>query len=1350
MIDFTEEEPQIDFLPDVGSMDRASRKSDLQSQMLEARIEAEQGKATEGLIDFASGASKVALQTAAKVLPSPVISPVMNQLGVPENRVLPPDVGGTISDFLKEGLGYFGVQPETAAPFTEFAGENAASLPELAPQLMLGKFLPKDVGRMFQAQMGAQIPQSLQQLAGAESPEERVKAGLGLAANVAFPAAIEKGLQTAPTPVPDIPGSVLNLKRGARVEAPVKPEVAAEQKPVLPWHIPEMPDDLPTLVKLRTEVLGRLNEIEESDKAKVKGTQFEGQTSWQSIQQTLNVLTDINTKIAYLEDVQKSKSPTPTPVAEAKQPWEMTQDEFVKEHKAIEAAWQLDKSKPSMSTFGKFHGKDYQAYVDAGKFGNEVSTLSYEQQKHKSEVRNALAEGKPVPPEVLADYPDLKPPEPAAPVAKVEAQVKKELWQMTPREAASITGMKWEKWQDAVSDAVKEGKLDEDSDLYKAMAKTGYQDWRQLKAEAQTKPLDLGPGMVGMGGALEGEVKTGAGADIYGIAQRVREARAESGQVDPIEPGKGISAEESVLRGRKLLDEGYDVEKAMAKFEKTGALDPDAVMAARAHGEVLARIQRQVEQKFGTESSEFLAARKALSDWDRRSKAMATSAHKSFMAHQGETDIDTGTFTGIERAYREVTDKNFDPAQANTAKKIVKGVSEADKAVEDAKPRLEKEIDKIGSKVEPHIRRLADKIIEAMDSRANSALARIKARQAQGRAFSVLDPQDLDDVIIYGAAKITKGVVEFGAWSAEMIRDIGEGIRPYLKEAFDRATKLEDEQTTKLAGGDVEKVKASRKVVKAPTDIKEQRKSFQDYKGGPMSDDQLKTLWSRAKTEYIDKGNESMADTVNKLGTDFGLLNKDVLKGLNQTRTVKRIADDIWQKQRQARLLKQSAKRWVNNAQETWLQKVIPTAAKVMFSAKVGFHGTVAMGTHAPLVLATHPEIFARNFGKMYKLVASPDYYNMQVHELQRRKNYNVANRAKLVNDPTKLEDFNDPKLAQGFPKLANFIKSKLGPLGKLQGMGTRGYTVLKILRQDLFDHEWDKLAKSEQTPEMAKAIADSVNHITGVTETKLPDTANLALFAPKLLYSRLQVMAGDPLRAANSLLKGENMTPEQKWFAMNQFKEKAKIFGTAVSLLTANQVLNNLVGDKKKLNGVPEFMGGAGFNPMASDFMKLRVAGMNVAWASPFLTMSRLPARLIQIGMGSGGKTRFLIYPDESMYKTLGSYARTQTSPLLSPIISLVTKADYEDRPLPKIPGYGEPPPMPKRLAARGVKPYTWPEFAAQTILPIPFQEGAKEVWHYGLGATPKQQDALMKAFVIILLNAGTGARIQEDWTPK
>jgi len=105
------------------------------------------------------------------------------------------------------------------------------------------------------------------------------------------------------------------------------------------------------------------------------------------------------------------------------------------------------------------------------------------------------------------------------------------------------------------------------------------------------------------------------------------------------------------------LKNGGDAEKALRQFESDKKTSFDLIAVARAKGEELAKAARNIEEKFGTDSKEFRMAQKALSDWDTRTKSIQTEWHKQGMAQQGETDIDTGSFTGIARAVREVTAK---------------------------------------------------------------------------------------------------------------------------------------------------------------------------------------------------------------------------------------------------------------------------------------------------------------------------------------------------------------------------------------------------------------------------------------------------------------------------------------------------------------------------------------------------------------------------------------------------------------------------------------------------------------------------------------------------------------------
>lgn len=717
-------------------------------------------------------------------------------------------------------------------------------------------------------------------------------------------------------------------------------------------------------------------------------------------------------------------------------------------------------------------------------------------------------------------------------------------------------------------------------------------------------PQEVTPEMVGMGGATRGEVGPSAGEDIHGIAERVRKEREAAGQTAPTQPGEGISAPESVEHGRTLLAAGEDAESVMREFEKTRAVSSDAMALSRAHGESLANRARKVEEQFGTDSDEYRNAFKELSDWDSRMKDMQTEWHRTGMAQQGEVDIDTGTFTGLQRAYKADTGEDFTPGQANKAKKVA----------------------------------------------AKSAKADAEAQTAKDELFDHLKSET------------------------------------------------------------------------------------------PSEEGRSKEVWSKVK-EYLDKGETDYDDIRSKVATDLGMKVDDVTRELSRTKKAKALSDEMWRKQYEARKIRSAAKTWLKRTSMPAYHRALANVPNILFSLKVGFHGTVALGTHAPMV-AFQPKFWAtyvRDFAKMYRMVGKPTpkgqrsgiaYYEQQVQDLIRRPNYITARRAGLVNDPYTAEDFNNPEVSTA--------------MGKLTAMGNRGYTVLKILRQDMFDQMWDQLPDSvkgksaDERADMAKALADSINHATGVVKANAPRVANLVLFAPRLLMSRGAWLVGDPLKAADTFIRWKEATPAEKMFATNQAKEKAWVVGTALSMLALNQGFLSATGSKQQVNFT---------NPFKSDWMKFKVAGMTASYGNAMLSMARLPLRL-WVGIKNEGKLNKIVFEDENTAKILWDYARSQGSPFASMVMDLAFGRDFEERPLPRA-GFGALPgktSMPKRLKAQGAQPYSWWEYGIGRILPIPFEEAFKEVWKEGFGMDSEHVKKYMKALGTIAAMGATGGRVTED----
>lgn len=78
-------------------------------------------------------------------------------------------------------------------------------------------------------------------------------------------------------------------------------------------------------------------------------------------------------------------------------------------------------------------------------------------------------------------------------------------------------------------------------------------------------------------------------------------------------------------------------------------------------------------------------------------------------------------------------------------------------------------------------------VSEKLDTAEKRAYERIKKRGT--RLTTGIDPAEMADLAIIGAAKIGRGTIKFADWSAEMVREFGDRVKPHLKTIYARSQK---------------------------------------------------------------------------------------------------------------------------------------------------------------------------------------------------------------------------------------------------------------------------------------------------------------------------------------------------------------------------------------------------------------------------------------------------------------------------------------------------------------------------------------------------------------------------------
>lgn len=159
------------------------------------------------------------------------------------------------------------------------------------------------------------------------------------------------------------------------------------------------------------------------------------------------------------------------------------------------------------------------------------------------------------------------------------------------------------------------------------------------------------------------------------------------------------------------------------------------------------------------------------------------------------------TLAGMERRAREAKGDALTPQERGELGTLATKAEQAKKTLEEREYAAESGIDESIRDIErqagadpdftPEVRSLADRIMSRLDTAASAALKRLRSKFANASAG--VDPTILADVVIYGTSKIAKGAVKFGRWSTEMVRDLGDWVKPYLQDAWKAADKSIDD-----------------------------------------------------------------------------------------------------------------------------------------------------------------------------------------------------------------------------------------------------------------------------------------------------------------------------------------------------------------------------------------------------------------------------------------------------------------------------------------------------------------------------------------------------------------------------
>lgn len=842
------------------------------------------------------------------------------------------------------------------------------------------------------------------------------------------------------------------------------------------------------------------------------------------------------------------------------------------------------------------------------------------------------------------------------------------------------------------------------------------------------------------------------------------------------ERGEALTPAEYAARGRVMIAAGADPEQVARTFKRSGNVNPDVISVARAHLENLEVALDRAGDQYGKQSEDYKEALADVQKWMEIVKKMGTRAGQTFTSLQGTKNMDTGSFTSMERKWIELHKKQLTEKQAQRIKELSTTVTALQKETYDLTEQLSQAHNKQSStspqrNAAPQFKEKADELAKKI--RDNGKLNR-------PGMFSAATPASLVwDTAVEVVAKAIQACGLIGDAIAKGIDHIQNS--DWYKGLTDPEKKMAEEQFTEWHADQVDKKTAARikalerelsdlqqgivKTKGAPRietqrekDLKEQIFQQKQQMGliqpkstpqpkaqipqqtlaqkminkhdNVFSPEDAKDIWQHVKENYLDKG-QSLSDALRGTSTDLGLTADQILHAIATPKGGKELTMELFKKQNERNKAMNYAKLYVETANQSAPKKFFNSLPSKFFTLKTYGHGTVGNITHAatnifrPSVWSAYWPNVIKSFSLAYGKTAN---YEKAITLLESRPHFQEWKKAGLTIDPREAyDDF------QVFGRPVK--KTQLGKLGQFLGeAGTKGFTGLKFMRYDLAELWYNQASDTERAdPKFRETIAQLANHATGHSEVKMGKLVKAITFAPGLEVSRWQRMITDPAKAANTIMDWGKATPAEQSAAKIVASGAGQRLAIYSAALAANAGLLAALGSKQKIN----------FNdPSQSDWLKFKMTDKTLDLTGGVLGPLRL---LNTIGTQAyvasfGDKKDMRTKPNEKDAATLWQQLRYKAAPLPGDILNVATGQDAMGNTMP----WAKVPP------GKGRKQLSGKQYASDLLLPIPIAAGFNSYWE----AMDKQDvpahitKAVFDGTLTGLIEGFTGAKYQPDYS--